>query len=137
MYSQGDQLPLFSRVSSLQLFLGTKEAFGKETSEDIRLGALELMTSLYYSQGKSLSIGVQETAALAVKYCSKNTSDRTRRAALRLLASAIEGVGSGHRDALAVQQDALKALDRLLKEKDLGEHVKYVFILWYNTSSKP
>lgn len=27
LYLAGDQLPLYSRVSSLQLFLGTKEAF--------------------------------------------------------------------------------------------------------------
>lgn len=71
MYSTGDQLPLYSRVSSLQLFLGTKEAFSKETSEDIRLGALECMASLYYSQGRFLSIGVNETTQLAVKYCTK------------------------------------------------------------------
>ncbi len=71
LYALGDQLPLYSRVSSLQLFLGTKEAFSKETSEDIRLGALECMTALYYSQGRFLSIGVSETATLAAKYCLK------------------------------------------------------------------
>ena len=72
MYSLGDQLPLYSRVSSLQLFLGTKEAFSREqTSEDVRLGALEGMTALYYSQGGFLSIGVNETTGLAVKYCLK------------------------------------------------------------------
>ena len=27
LYAAGDQLPLYSRVSSLQLFLGTREAF--------------------------------------------------------------------------------------------------------------
>jgi len=37
----GDALPLYSRVSSLQLFLGTKEAFeSRKTSEDIRLGCV-------------------------------------------------------------------------------------------------
>ena len=41
MYAVGDSLPLYSRVSSLQLFLGTKEAFeSKKTSEDIRLGCV-------------------------------------------------------------------------------------------------
>ena len=107
MYARGEQLPLFSRVSSLQLFLGTKEAAGRETSEEIRLGALELMTALYYTQGRSLSIGVQETAALATKYCGRGSTDRTRRAALRLLAAAVEGVGGAHRGAVAVQQEAL------------------------------
>lgn len=48
-----------------------QEAFSKETGEDIRLGALELMTSLYYSQGRFLSIGVNETTTLAAKYCLK------------------------------------------------------------------
>jgi len=124
LYARGDQLPLFSRVSSLQLFLGTKEAYGKETSEDVRLGALELTTALYYTQGRSLSIGVQETATLAVKYCGKGSTDRTRRAALRLLSAAIEGVGGGHRGAAAVQQEAVKAVEKLLKEKDLQEPVK-------------
>jgi len=124
LYARGEQLPLFSRVSSLQLFLGTKEAFGKQTSEDIRLGALELIAALYYSQGRSLSIGVQETVTLAVKYCARGSSDRTRRAALRSLAAAIEGVGGRHRGAVAVQQEALKAIEKLLKEKDLREPVK-------------
>ena len=124
LYARGDQLPLFSRVSSLQLFLGTKEAFGRETAEDVRLGALELMTSLYYSQGRSLSIGVSETSAIAVKYCAKGSSDRTRRAALRLMAAAAEGVGGSHRNAVVVQTEALKAVERLLKERDLGESVK-------------
>ena len=41
MYAVGDALPLYSRVSSLQLFLGTKEAFeSRKTSEDIRLGCV-------------------------------------------------------------------------------------------------
>lgn len=41
MYAVGDSLPLYSRVSSLQLFLGTKEAFeSRKTSEDIRLGCV-------------------------------------------------------------------------------------------------
>ena len=124
LYARGDQLPLFSRVSSLQLFLGTKEAFGKETSEDVRRGALELMTALYYSQGRSLSIGVLETAAMTVKHCAKGSSDRTRRAALRLLTAAVEGVGGTHRNAAAVQNEALKALERLTKEKDVGDQVK-------------
>ena len=48
-----------------------QEAFSRATSEDVRLGALECMTSLYYSQGRYLSIGVNETAALATKYCLK------------------------------------------------------------------
>ena len=39
-------------------------------SEDIRLGALESMAALYYAQGRFLSIGVQETAAVAAKYCA-------------------------------------------------------------------
>lgn len=43
MYAVGDSLPLYSRVSSLQLFLGTKEAFeSRKTSEDIRLGCVVL-----------------------------------------------------------------------------------------------
>ena len=42
----------------------------------------------------------------------------------RLLAAAVEGVGGAHRGAVAVQQEALKAVERLLKEKELGEPVK-------------
>jgi len=126
MYGRGDSLPLYSRVSSLQLFIGTKEAFGAQTSEDVRLGAMELMTSLYYSHGKHLTIGVLETASLAAKYCGKSCSDRTRQAALRLLCASVEGVGSHHRDAEVVQKEALKAVERILKEKMLGTPVKYV-----------
>ncbi len=44
MYAVGDSLPLYSRVSSLQLFLGTKEAFeSRKTSEDIRLGCVVML----------------------------------------------------------------------------------------------
>jgi hypothetical protein len=124
LYARGDQLPLFSRVSSLQLFLGTREAFGKETAGEVRLGALELVASLYYTQGRSLSIGVHETAALAAKYCAKGSDDATRRGALRLLAAAAEGVGGAHRAAGAVQAEALRAVDRLLRERDLQEPVR-------------
>lgn len=38
--------------------------------EDVRLGALECMAALYYAQGRYLSIGVQETVAVAAKYCA-------------------------------------------------------------------
>jgi hypothetical protein len=37
--------------------------------EDVRLGALECMAALYYAQGRFLSIGVQETVVVAIKYC--------------------------------------------------------------------
>lgn len=39
-------------------------------NEDVRLGALECMAALYYAQGRFLSIGVQETVAVAAKYCA-------------------------------------------------------------------
>lgn len=71
LYSRGDQLPLYSRVSSLQLFLGTREALSPATGEDVRLGALECMAALYRSQGRSLAIGVLETAQLAAKYLAR------------------------------------------------------------------
>ena len=41
----------------------------KDMVEDVRLGALECMAALYYAQGRFLSIGVQETVAVAIKYC--------------------------------------------------------------------
>ena len=118
MYAVGDSLPLYSRVSSLQLFLGTKEAFGSRTSEDIRLGALELMTTLYYSHGKSLTVGVLETSSIAIKYCSRTCSSGTRKAGLKLLAATVEGVGDMHREATQVQIGALKCIERMVaKEK--------------------
>ena len=117
---------MFSRVSSLQLFLGTKEASSKETSEDVRLGALELATALYYSQGRALAIGVAETASIAGRYCNKGNSVTTRRAGLRLMAAAVEGVGSGHRNADGVQLEALRVVERLFKEKDLAEPIRCV-----------
>lgn len=124
LYSAGDQLPLYSRVSSLQLFLGTSEAFSKETSADVRLGALELTASLYYSQGRSLSIGVLETAITASKHALKGSDDRTRCAALTLLAAAVEGVGGTHRGAAQVQHEAFKTVEKLIKDKDHGDSVR-------------
>lgn len=123
-YARGDQLPLFSRVSTLQLFLGTREAFSKETAEDVRLGALELTSALYYRHGRSLSIGVLETAGLAARYCVKGASDKTRRAALRLFSAAIEGVGPDHRHAVDVQNEAIKTVEKISKEKDVSDTVK-------------
>ena len=62
--------PSLPARSSLQLFLGTREALSREqTAEEVRLGALELMAALYYAQGRFLGIGVQETVAAASKYC--------------------------------------------------------------------
>lgn len=124
LYGKGDTLPLFSRVSSLQLFLGTREAFGSQTAEDVRLGAMELMTSLYYSHGRSLSVGVLETASIGSKYCSKSCSDGTRQAALRLLAATVEGVGDQHREAVLVLNEAVKCTEKIVKEKNIGESVK-------------
>ena len=125
MYGKGDQLPLFSRVSSLQLFLGTREAFGSQTSEDVRLGAMELMSSLYYSHGKSLAVGVYETSSIATKYCARSCSNTTRQAALRLLAATVEGIGYQHREASNVYTGALKCIERIMKEKDVhGDPVK-------------
>lgn len=126
LYSRGDQLPLYSRASALQLFLGTKEASGRETAEDVRLGALECMTTLYYKQGQQLSIGVHETAQLATKYTLKSHAKGTRRTALRLMAAAVEGVGSNHRMALQVQEIVLKAVEKILSKegKNAPEPVK-------------
>lgn len=124
LYGKGDQLPLFSRVSSLQLFLGTKEAFGAQTSEDVRLGGLELMNTLYYSHGKSLTVGVLETSLIASKYCSRSCSTTTRQAGLKLLAATVEGVGFQHREATQVQSNALKCIEKIVKEKDLPDSVK-------------
>ncbi|KAL4425068.1 hypothetical protein ABPG77_010382 [Micractinium sp. CCAP 211/92] len=121
LYSVGDQLPLYSRVSSLQLFLGTREAFSKDTLEDIRLGALECMAALYYAQGRFLSIGVQETVAVAAKYCAaKHLGERTTQAAVSVLAAAVEGVGGGHRHAQTVQADVFRCIERLLGQRDLS-----------------
>lgn len=109
----------------MQLFLGTREAFGSQTSEDIRLGALELMNTLYYSHGKSLTVGVLETCVIASKYCSRSCSTTTRQAGLKLLAATVEGVGFQHREATQVQSTALKCIEKIAKEKDLGgDYVK-------------
>lgn len=126
LYSRGDQLPLYSRASALQLFLGTKEASGRETAEDVRLGALECISTLYYNQGQQLSIGVHETAQLATKYALKSHAKGTRRTALRLMAAAVEGVGSYHRMALQVQEIVLKAVEKILSKegKNATEPVK-------------
>ncbi|PRW58658.1 HEAT repeat-containing 5B isoform X2 [Chlorella sorokiniana] len=119
LYLAGDQLPLYSRVSSLQLFLGTREAFSKDMHEDVRLGALECMAALYYAQGRFLSIGVQETVAVAAKYCAaRHLGERALQAALNVLAAAVEGVGGGHRHAQAVQQDVFRAVERLLSARE-------------------
>lgn len=121
MYGKGEQLPLFSRVSSLQLFLGTREAFGSQTSEDVRLGGLELMSALYYSHGRSLTVGVLETCLIACKYCSRSCSASTRQAGLKLLAATVEGAGFQHREATQVQCTALKCIEKIIREKDLRD----------------
>ena len=48
----------------------------------------------------------------------RSNDDKTRCAALALLAAAVEGVGATHRNALAVQQDALKTAEKLSKDRD-------------------
>lgn len=48
----------------------------KDMHEAVRLGALECMVALYYAQGRFLSIGVQETVAVAAKYCAARWAGR-------------------------------------------------------------
>lgn len=48
----------------------------------------------------------------------RSTEDKTRCAALGLLAAAVEGVGGNHRNALAVQAEALRTAERLAKDRD-------------------
>ena len=72
------------------------------------------MTTLYYSHGKALTVGVLETSSTAIKYCGKACSSRTRKAGLKLLAATVEGVGGVHREATQVQLGALKCIERIV-----------------------
>jgi hypothetical protein len=71
------------------------------------------MTTLYYSHGKTLTVGVVETSMIAIKYCGKGCSSGTRKAGLKLLAATVEGVGEMHREATQVQVGALKCIERI------------------------
>lgn len=71
------------------------------------------MTTLYYSHGKTLTVGVVETSSIAIKYCGKGCSSGTRKAGLKLLAATVEGVGDVHREATQVQVGALKCIERI------------------------
>ncbi len=71
------------------------------------------MTTLYYSHGKTLTVGVVETSLIAIKYCGKGCTPGTRKAGLKLLAATVEGVGDVHREATQVQVGALKCIERM------------------------
>ncbi len=71
------------------------------------------MTTLYYSHGKTLTVGVVETSLIAIKYCGKGCTPGTRKAGLKLLAATVEGVGDVHREATQVQVGAWKCIERM------------------------
>ncbi|KFM26650.1 HEAT repeat-containing protein 5A [Auxenochlorella protothecoides] len=120
LYAQGDTLPLYSRVSSLQLFLGTREAQGRETGDAIRLGALEALTALYADHGGLLSIGVQDTATRAASLAAlaAEAEPRVRRAWAGLLGDLACAAGSTEAhaavEALAPKPKARTALAAVL-----------------------
>ncbi|KAK9820084.1 hypothetical protein WJX72_005985 [[Myrmecia] bisecta] len=116
MYSVGDSLPLYARVSSLQQFLASKEALGRSVPEEVRVGALECLATLCYSHGRSLASGMPESMALAVKHCTKYAEPGVRYACLNLMAAVVEGLGEFDRNVTALQTEALKAAERSAKD---------------------
>lgn len=69
LYRKGDTLPLYARVSSLQGFLGSKEALAKQTGELSRIGALEALAALSLTFGGQLGSSIPESVTIAAKHC--------------------------------------------------------------------
>lgn len=62
---------MYSRVSSLQQLLASREALARTLPEVVRLGALECLAHLSLSHGRALASGMPETASLAVKHSAR------------------------------------------------------------------
>eukprot|EP00803_Ostreobium_quekettii_P010737 evm.model.scf_1340.1 EVM.evm.TU.scf_1340.1 scf_1340:1414-16767(-) len=116
LYRQGDSLPLYSQVNSLQGSLSAKEGFSRRLTETQRTGLLELLLHLCNDHGSLLVSSLAPTLAIATKHANKYTTQLPiRLAALRLAATAVEALGPDVRTALSVQGDALKLVDRHTK----------------------
>ncbi|KAK9865210.1 hypothetical protein WJX84_003181 [Apatococcus fuscideae] len=86
LFMRGDTLPLYSRASSLRIFLSSKEATNRA-----------LLSSL------------QDVFSVAAKHITRNAEAPVKCAALALVAAVIVGLGPRDFKATAVQAEALKA----------------------------
>eukprot|EP00884_Botryococcus_braunii_P001693 jgi/Botrbrau1/11524/Bobra.0393s0003.2 len=129
LYNVGDSLPLYGRISSLQAFLGSKDAAGRG-EETARLGCLQCLAALCFAHGQRLGSSLPESLALAIKYVGKAYDGATRAQALLLMAAVVEGAGAFDRNALALQSDAMKAAIRAAKDNgDLATKVAAARVL--------
>ncbi|CAL8466413.1 g5949 [Coccomyxa elongata] len=116
LYSVGDSLPLYSRVASLQTFLGSKEALNRSLPVPARLGALQALAALACGHGRSLASVAPESLALGAKHAARQSEAPVRIAALQLMAAVVGGLGGGDRNSASVQAEALKAVSRVAKD---------------------
>ncbi|KAL0055345.1 hypothetical protein WJX82_010851 [Trebouxia sp. C0006] len=120
LYLKGDTLPLYSRISSLQQFLSSKEAFSQSLPKQPCLGCLECLAALSTSLSNQIVSSLPGTMAVAVKQVSRNSDPAIQCMALRLVAAVVEGLGSSDRNLAALHTDALKAADKCLKDKSVS-----------------
>ncbi len=71
LYLKGDTLPLYSRISSLQQFLSSKEAFSQSLPKQPCLGCLECLAALSTSLSNQIVSSLPGTMAVAVKQVSR------------------------------------------------------------------
>ena len=68
---RGDTLPLYSRTSSLRIFLSSKEATNRSMPEAIRTGALEALATLCRDHGRALLSSLQDVFSVAAKHITR------------------------------------------------------------------
>lgn len=142
LYTQGDTLPLYSRISSLQQYLSSKESFSQSIPKQPCLGCLECLAALSISLSNQIVSSLPQTLAVAVKQVSRyavnvsvlhadylclpvasnhactpcrNADPVIQCMALRLAAAVVGGLGGA---------DALKAVDKCLKDKSSSTPIK-------------
>ncbi|KAI3768087.1 hypothetical protein L2E82_18519 [Cichorium intybus] len=104
--SKGDNISIYSRVSSLQGFLSD----GKK-NEALRIaGAAQCLGELYRLFGKKITSGLLETTSSVAKLM-KFSEDFVRREALQMLRNALEG--SGGNGSLPAYAEAFRIIMRM------------------------
>ncbi|KAL4570973.1 hypothetical protein LXL04_017722 [Taraxacum kok-saghyz] len=104
--SKGDNISIYSRVSSLQGFLSD----GKK-NEALRIaGAAQCLGELYRLFGKKITSGLLETTSSVAKLM-KFSEDYVRREALQMLRNALQG--SGGNGSLPAYTEAYRIIMRL------------------------
>lgn len=96
-YGAGDNLPIFSRVASLQGYLASKEVVNRTAPELGRIGALECLAALCLTNGNQLASSIPEIITGATRLLGRRDSVHARCSTAVTCMASVSNVGSARR----------------------------------------